>query len=176
MRSQPIPDNGEGPDDSTAPANVPFDTEDLDRRASSARPGQARPVPPDQLIYLRQETHSGPLPSAEYLERIERIAPGSVSRILKLTEDANKAQIDSEQREFSLRSRALNLAFVLAVFLPLLGLVLIETHQSIAGYTVFIGEVAYMVALFINSRRAKRISSADLDDDDEDEGPAALPQ
>ncbi len=116
------------------------------------------------FVEIYTESHEGPLPTAQYFERMEAILPGSASRIIALTEQALEEEAKDAAALRSLESRGLTFAFVIVMAVLLSGVFLIYSGKDVGGYTALLAALAILAALFIERK------SHDKSDESESNG------
>ncbi len=139
-----------------------------DPRSSAARRIRRPDAPPIRVVRTVehvQELHSGPLPSAKYFERVEAVIPGAGNRIIVMTELVLDDQVEEAKFKRDLQLRGLNYAFALAVLILMIGLILVETGKSVAGYATLTTAAVGLVALFASPYVGRRTTK--VRDDDE---------
>lgn len=153
---------------------------DLERRGAdldqSPDPGTPKlPEEADQAIggvfAAEYRSHSGPLPSKEWLAEVEALHPGSTEIILKDFADERQHQRFMQMKAMDLDSRVVQdftryqmqrlwMAGALALFLATAGIALILLDKEIYGFVLLIAEVAGLLGVFF----ANRDSDEDLDE------------
>lgn len=119
---------------------------------------------PDRIVLAAQiMSHSGPLPSPEWLAEMEELHPGAVEMILRdFTEE--RQHLREMQRKGvelnatvardlgSYQNRRLLVAGGLSFFLATCGLVLILLDRALYGFVLLVAEISTLVAVILAQR------------------------
>lgn len=127
-----------------------------------------------ELVSVRQETYSGPIPQASELEKYEKVLPGSADRIIKMAESQSEHRHELEKRvvvsNITNEKRGMNYAFTLTLSLMIFGAVLIFTDKETAGYFALFGPVVFQGGNFVyHKRRESQVSRQSTKDKKEED-------
>lgn len=108
------------------------------------------------LIYSDQRTHSGPLPSPDYLEEYSRLIPNGAERIMKMAEKQSEHRLTMEKKALSSH---VNQGYIGQVFGLIIGLATIAAGvylgingQPLLGGVLGVGGITGLVTAFIKGR------------------------
>jgi uncharacterized membrane protein len=111
-----------------------------------------------RLILTRvvSKSHSGPIPSAEELEHLERVTPGLADRVVTMAEKEQNNRHNTTDvlisKEFSLRNKGQNLAIMaLALLLVTVGYIAYLGDTKSAAL-LGAGTIVAVVSMFITGR------------------------
>jgi len=99
------------------------------------------------------ESHSGPLPKPEMLEKYDKVVPGAGERIIVMAEEQAKHRQKLEEKVVFSKSGDSRLgvwfAFILAFTSIICGCFLIYNNKSVEGLSTIITAIAALVGTFI---------------------------
>lgn len=107
-----------------------------------------------------QRTHSGPLPSPDYLEEYSRIIPNGAERIMQMAEKQSEHRMKMENKALSSH---VNQGYLGQIFGFIIGLAFLSAGvylgingQPILGGTLGLGGLTGLVTAFIKGRDSDR--------------------
>ena len=109
-----------------------------------------------QHLRIKQEVHSGPIPSPEQLSAYDKVIPGLAERIVKHAEVEQEHRHNMEQRAMRQPHREALLGQVFGLIIGVVGIVsaawLISKGYPIAGSVFAGGMLVALVTAFIKGR------------------------
>lgn len=112
-----------------------------------------------QIVEIRSQTFSGPLPPPQALLDYERACPGAAERILAMAEkqaEHRRAMETRNQVQGGRREQlGMALGFVVAMTAILGGIYLIANGAQVEGLTSIVTALAGLVGVFVYARRKK---------------------
>lgn len=139
----------------------------------------AEMLPPEakaELISVVQQltvSHSGWLPTPEYLVRYEAALPGLAERIVRMPEreqeHRHRAVEESMTRDYKIRTRGQILAMVSLALLLAFSAYLVTVGQPAWAGRVAIFTIVAVVGIFVTGKLSDRKAKKDDDNDDDDE-------
>lgn len=108
------------------------------------------------LTRIVSKVHRGPIPSAEELDHLEQVLPGSANRCFEMAEreQSHRHSIDDKivTREFSLRTRGQNLALVGLIGLLAVVCFLAYLDDTVSAAALGSATIVGVVAVFVTGR------------------------
>lgn len=116
---------------------------------------------PDRMVLAAQiRSHSGPLPSPEWLAEMEELHPGAVEMILRDFTEERRHLREMQRKASDLDATAsrdlgsyqklrLLIAGSLAFVLVVCGLVLILLNKALYGFVLLVAEISTLVAVIL---------------------------
>jgi uncharacterized membrane protein len=158
----------QNPDDSGGQEqSSDLEPREVDLDQSPGPGGRRLPQGPDEaeqgFFAAEYRSHSGPLPSQEWLASVEALHPGSTGIILKDFADERQHQRAMQVKAMDLDSRVVKdftryqiqrlwIAGALALFLATAGIALILLDKEIYGFVLLIAEVTGLLSVFLLNR------------------------
>lgn len=145
--------------------------DELAQRKQEITPGQeqaelqAAPTHAEETILAAHfRSHSGPLPSQEWLSAAEEIHPGATEIILRDFREERRHQREMQRKGIELdaavvrdlgryQHRRLLVAAALTFFLTACGLALILLDKALYGFVLLIAEITTLIGVLWTDRR-----------------------
>lgn len=111
-------------------------------------------------IFSVQKTHSGPLPSPDYLDEYSRIIPNGAERIMQMAEKQSAHRMEMEKKALSSH---INQGYIGQLFGLIIGLASLAAGvylgingQPFLGGAIGLGTITGLVTAFIKGRDSER--------------------
>jgi hypothetical protein len=153
---------------------------DLERRTGDVEPkvrAAADRLPDEQggVFAAEYKSHSGPLPSQDWLTAVEALHPGATEMVLQDFTDERSHQRQMQTKALELdavvvkdfthyQMARLLIAGGLALFVAAAGIALILLDKGVYGFVLLIAELAGLVGVFLYGRRSEADQDFDVDE------------